>query len=62
MQPSKTKGNPVLGLPVPKALDRKGFLNIPKCNKTMLLYDAIRWEVSKKIWKSRKKYDFVRKI
>ena len=37
-----------LGLPVPKALDRDGFLNIPKCHKTKLLYIAIRWEVRKK--------------
>ena len=30
-----------VGLPVPKALDKKGFLHILKCHKTNLLYNAI---------------------
>ena len=38
-----------LGLPVPKALDKKGSLNILKCHKTKILYNAICREVHKKI-------------
>ena len=38
----------VIWFAMTSALDRKGFLNIPKCHKTKLLCYAICWEVQKK--------------
>ena len=46
----------LLGLPVPKALDRKGFLNIPKCQKTSCHY------VMQFVEECRKKHKNLEKI